>query len=112
MPAPLDGWWKAWFPLRNDANMPLHSFTVSRPVPHPNWGHGVSQTDLHRLQPLLKVIRGLLQRGLTGVKILQIFSSRGVHPLRRREANVWMSLGLSCPGRPFSMESGNMEIPT
>jgi hypothetical protein len=45
-------------------------FTGGRPVPHPNWEYGVAQVDLHRLQPLLKNVRGLLQRGLTGTELL------------------------------------------
>jgi hypothetical protein len=32
--------------------------------------------DLHMLQPLLEAVRGLLQRGLTGVEILRTFFSR------------------------------------
>jgi hypothetical protein len=53
-------------------------FTGSRPISHPNWGYGVAQTDLRRLQPLLQAIQGLLQRVLMGMEILRTCFSRGV----------------------------------
>jgi hypothetical protein len=59
-PNPPVGWQKAWFLLRNEADAPLHAFTGGRPIPHPNWEHGVAQTDFPMLQPLLKIIWGLL----------------------------------------------------
>jgi hypothetical protein len=31
------GWWKAWFPLWNEANTLLPAFMGGRPIPHPNW---------------------------------------------------------------------------
>jgi hypothetical protein len=45
-------------------------FMGDRPIPQPNWEYGVARADLHRLQPLLEIIRCLLQRGLTGTEIL------------------------------------------
>jgi hypothetical protein len=54
---PPDGWWKVWFFPRNDTDAPLPVFTGSRPIPQPNWGYGVAQRDLHRLQPLREVIQ-------------------------------------------------------
>jgi hypothetical protein len=63
-------------------------FTGGRPVPHPNWEYGVAQVDLHRLQPLLKNVRGLLQRGLTGTELLRTFFSLGVQPLHQRKATT------------------------
>jgi hypothetical protein len=47
-----------------------------------------------------------------GVEILRTSFSRGVQPLRRREVNVWMHSGPSCPDCPFSMELGNTGIET
>jgi hypothetical protein len=81
MPDPLVGWRRAWFLLRDDADAPLPLFTGSHPVPHPNWGYGVAQTNLSRLQPLLEAVQGLLQRGLMGVEILRIIFSHGAEPL-------------------------------
>jgi hypothetical protein len=60
-PDPLVGWQKAWFLLKNEADAPLPTFTGDRPIPHPNWEHGVARTDFPRLQPLLEIIWGLLQ---------------------------------------------------
>jgi hypothetical protein len=53
----------------------LLAFTGSHPVPHPNWGYGLAQMDLCKLQSLLKAILGLLERGLMGVEILQATES-------------------------------------
>jgi hypothetical protein len=72
----------------------------------------VRQLDLRRLQPLLEAVQGLLQKGPTGVEILQTFFSRGVQPLRRREVNAWMHPGTCCPDCPFPAELGNMGIKT
>jgi hypothetical protein len=57
--------------------------TGGRPIPHPNWEYGVAWANLHRLQPLLEVVQGLLQRGLTGAEILWTFSSRVVQLFRQ-----------------------------
>jgi hypothetical protein len=83
MPDPLVGWPRTWFLLRNDANMLLPVFTGGRPIPHPNWEYGVAQTNLHRLQPQLEIIRGLFKRGLMGAEILWTFFSHGVQPFRQ-----------------------------
>jgi hypothetical protein len=56
----------------------LPTFMCSFPIPHPNWEFGVIRSDFPRLQPLLKVVRGLLRKGLTSGEILQTFLSRGV----------------------------------
>jgi hypothetical protein len=80
LPEPPIKWRKAWFLLRNDANALLLAFTGGHLTLHPNWEHGVVQADLHRLQPLLEIVRGLLQRGLMGEEILWTFSSHRVQP--------------------------------
>jgi hypothetical protein len=41
-----------------------------RPFPQPNWEYGVARADLHKRQPLLEIVRGLLHRGLMGEEIL------------------------------------------
>jgi hypothetical protein len=81
MPDPPVGWRRAWFLLRDDADVPHPAFTSSHPIPYPNWRYGVAQMDLRRLQPILEAIWGLMQTGLTGVEILWTFFSRGVQPL-------------------------------
>jgi hypothetical protein len=57
---PSVGWWRAWFLLRKDADESLPTLMGGRPVPCPNWENSVARDDLHRLQPLLEIIRGLL----------------------------------------------------
>jgi hypothetical protein len=112
MPNPLVGWWRTWFLLRNAIDVSLPVFMGGHLVPHPNWEYGVARADLHRLQPLLEIVRGLLQRGLTGVEILWSLFSRGVQPLRHQEATMHMSPGPSCPVHSFPMESVGTEINT
>jgi hypothetical protein len=51
------------------------------PVPEPNWGYGVAQRNIRRLQPLHDVIQRLLQGGLTGMDLLQTFVSHRIQPL-------------------------------
>jgi hypothetical protein len=46
--SPPDGWWKIWFFLRNDTDVPLPMFTVSHHVPQTNWGSSEAQRDLYR----------------------------------------------------------------
>jgi hypothetical protein len=79
MSDPSVGWRRAWFLLRNDADAPLPVFTGGRPIPHPHWEYGVARADLHRLQPLLEVVRGLLDRGLTAAEILWTFLVVGLN---------------------------------
>jgi hypothetical protein len=74
---------KVWFLLRRYANMPLRVFMGGYPVPHPNWEYSVARADLHRLQPLLEIVRGLLQRGLMSEEIIRTFSSHSVQSLRQ-----------------------------
>jgi hypothetical protein len=102
---PPIGWHKARFLLKNDTNAPLPMFTDGCPIPHPNWGHGVAQTDLHRLQPLLEIVQGLLHKGLTGEEILQTF-------FNQREATMRVSQGPSCLIRFSFTRLGGAEINT
>jgi hypothetical protein len=78
LPDPLIGWQKAWFFLRNAADASFPSFMGGCPIPHPNWEYVVAQADLHRMQPRLENVQGLLQRGLMGEEILRTFFDRGV----------------------------------
>jgi hypothetical protein len=59
--------------LRNDADAPLPRFMGGCLVPHPNFEYGVAEADLHRLQPLLEIIWGLM-----GMEILWAFFSHEV----------------------------------
>jgi hypothetical protein len=72
----------------------------------------VARADLHKLQPLLKIVCRLLQRGLTDVEILWTFFSPRDQLLHQQEATMQMSPGPSCPIRPLPMESGGMRINT
>jgi hypothetical protein len=110
--SPPNGWWKVWFFLRNNTDAPLPIFMSSCHVPRPNWGYGVAQKDLRKLQPLWEVVRKLLQGRLTGVELLQTFFSNRVQLLYHQEVTMWMYPGPSCPDRPFSVELGDTEINT
>jgi hypothetical protein len=78
MPDPPVGWRRAWFLLKNDADMPLPMFKGGCPIPHPNWEYSVARADIQRMQPLLDIIRGLLQRGFDGCRnSADFFQQRG-----------------------------------
>jgi hypothetical protein len=109
---PPVGCLKAWFLLKNDTDAPLPTFTGCCPIPHPNWEHGVAWTNLHKLQPLLKIVRGLLHKGLTGEEILWIFFRRRVQPLCQREATMRVSPGPHCLIRPSFTTLGGAETNT
>jgi hypothetical protein len=112
LPDPPIGWQKAWFLVNNDSDAPLPTFMCGHPIPHPNWEYGVSRSDLHRLQPLLEVIWGLLQKGLTGEEILQTFINHGVHLLRQREMVVRVFPGPSRLIHPSYTRVSNEKINT
>jgi hypothetical protein len=80
MPDPPFGWQKILFLLGNDADVPLSMFTGTRSVPQPNWGYGVAQTDLYRLQTMWEVVQRLLQGGLMGTRVLWTFFRCDVQP--------------------------------
>jgi hypothetical protein len=69
----------------------------------------VSWTDFPRLQPLLDIVWGLLQKGITGEEILQTFLSHGVQHLCQREAAVKVPLAPGCPICHPSSQSGGVE---
>jgi hypothetical protein len=48
--------------LKDEAEAPLSRFMGSCPVPHTNWELGMTRSDFPRLQPLLKMVQGLLKR--------------------------------------------------
>jgi hypothetical protein len=74
MPRSMNGWWKKWFYLKNDASAPLPEFTGGRPVPLSSWGGGVAGKDLGKLQ--------LRQEGLTRVHLLWTFLSHRIQLLQ------------------------------
>jgi hypothetical protein len=96
--------------MKNDATVPLPTFTGNLLVPQPNWGHGVAKKDLRKLQPLCDVIQQLQQEGLTSVHLLQIFFNRRIQSLRQRATKMWLYLGLNCPDCSFSEDLGDAEI--
>jgi hypothetical protein len=83
MSKPPVGWQKERFFLRNDADVSLLVFMDNHPAPQPNWGYGVAQQDIYKLQPLHKVVQQLQQVGLLGADLLQTFVSRRNQPLWR-----------------------------
>jgi hypothetical protein len=56
MSNPSVGWWKEWFFLRNDVDVPLPVFTGNQPVPQLSWWYGVARWDIRKLQPLRDVV--------------------------------------------------------
>jgi hypothetical protein len=58
--------WRAWFLLRDVADVPLPTFTGSHPIPYPNWGYDVAHMDLRRLQPPTGGRSGIVAKGTDG----------------------------------------------
>jgi hypothetical protein len=69
----------------------------------------VAQTNFPRLQPLLEIVGGLLQKGLIGEEILWTFLTHGVQPLRQRELAVGTCPGPSCLICPSFSRLGGIE---
>jgi hypothetical protein len=67
----------------DEANVPLPVFMGGCPIAHLDREHGVARADFPRLQPLLEIVRGLLQKGLIGEEILWTFLNHGVQPLHQ-----------------------------
>jgi hypothetical protein len=57
MPKSMKGWWKKWFYLRNDTDVPFLVFTGNCPIPQSTWVYGAMMKDLDKMQPLCKVIQ-------------------------------------------------------
>jgi hypothetical protein len=57
--------------MRNDASVPLPTFTDNRSIPLPTWGYGVAMKDLSKLQPMHEVLQ----------QLLQTYFSRRIQPL-------------------------------
>jgi hypothetical protein len=66
---PPIGWRIEGFLLKDEAGASLPTFMGGCPIPHPSWEHGVAQTDFPQLQPMLEIVWGLLQKGLTSEEI-------------------------------------------
>jgi hypothetical protein len=103
---------ETWFLLKNETDALLPAFMGSRPIPHSNCEYGAAWTDLPRLPPLLEIVRGLLQKGLTGKEIMWTFLNRGVQPLCQLEAAVRMPPEPSCLVRPSFSRPGDVETNT
>jgi hypothetical protein len=69
----------------------------------------MTQSNFPRLHPLLKIVRGLLKKGLMGEEILQTFLSCGVQPLHWQEVAIGMLLGLDCPTHTSFPQPGGAE---
>jgi hypothetical protein len=56
---PLAGWRRQWFFLKNDIDAPLPAVMGRRLVAQPNWGYRVAKKDIHKLWPVLDVLKSL-----------------------------------------------------
>jgi hypothetical protein len=109
MADPLVGWWKVWFFLWNDANVPLPVFTGSHPSPQPKWGYMVwpRKTSIG-YKPSVTSSSGCYEVG----SWVQTFVRCHIQPLHQWEMTMWMYPGPSCPNRPFNVELYVTEIST
>jgi hypothetical protein len=60
---PPDGWWKVWFFLRNDTDVPLPVFTGSCPVPQPKWGTTWPRRTSTGYNPCVKLSSSCYEEG-------------------------------------------------
>jgi hypothetical protein len=68
-----------------------------RPAAQPNWEYRVAKKDIHKLRPMLDVLKSLLRYGLLGADIHRNFLSHRVQPLRRLEMTMWRYPRPGCP---------------
>jgi hypothetical protein len=106
----MKGWRKKWFYLKNDDSALLPVFIGGCLVPLTSWGEGVVGKDLSKIQPLREYLQQLWQEGLTGIHLLQMFFSRRIQPLRRRNIKMWANSGSGCHDHPSPKELSAEEV--
>jgi hypothetical protein len=101
------GWQRRWFYLRNDdGRLPSFSQRVVTAAAE-NWRYGTPHDRQKNLQPLLKALEELREKGLTAAGVVAAIHRRRVLPLTERRLPLWeMTRGSTwrvrgCPRIPF-----------
>jgi hypothetical protein len=83
------GWQRRWFYLRNDdGRLPSFSQRVVTAAAD-NWRYGAPCERQKNLQPLLKALEELQERGLTAAGVVAAILRRRVLPLMERRLPLW-----------------------
>jgi hypothetical protein len=99
------GWQRRWFYLRNDdGRLPSFSQRVVTAAAD-NWRYGAPCERQKNLQPLLKALEELRERGLTATGVVAAIHRRRVLPLTERRLPLWdMTLGVDLEGLQMSSD--------
>ncbi|XP_066395227.1 uncharacterized protein [Miscanthus floridulus] len=82
-------WYDSWFYLRNDdGGLPPYTERVVESQPE-KWGYGVIKVDQPRLEPLLRALGKLRDRGLSAAVVVAAFHRRRVLPLMARRRRLF-----------------------
>ena len=83
------GWHNGWFYLRNDdGGFPPYTGQIVESQLE-KWGYGVVKVDQPRLEPLLRALGKLRDRGLTVAVVVAAFHCRRVLPLIARRRRLF-----------------------
>jgi hypothetical protein len=99
------GWQRRWFYLRNDdGRLPLFSQRVVTATSK-NWRYEAPRDRQKNLQPLLKALEELLEKGLTAAGVVAAIHRRRVLPLTERRLPHWeMTPGVDLKGLQMSSD--------
>jgi hypothetical protein len=99
------GWQRWWFYLRNDdGRLPSFSQRVVTAAAE-NWRYGTPRERQKNLQPLLKALEELRERGLTAAGVVAAIHRRRVLPLMERRLPLWeMTPGVDLEGLQMSLD--------
>jgi hypothetical protein len=99
------GWQRRWFYLRNDdGRLPSFSQWVVIAA-RENWRYGALRDKQKNLQPLLKALEELRERGLTAAGVVAAIHRRRVLPLTERRLPLWeMTPGVDLEGLQMSLD--------
>jgi hypothetical protein len=99
------GWQRRWFYLRNDdGRLPSFSQRVVTAASE-NWRYGAPRDRQKNLQPLLKALEELREKGLTAAGVVATIHRRRVLPLTKRRLPLWeMTPGVDLKGLQMSSD--------
>jgi hypothetical protein len=99
------GWQRRWFYLRNDdGRLSLFSQRVVTAASE-NWRYGAPRCRQKNLQPLLKALEELREKGLTVAGVVATIHRRRVLPLTERRLPLWeMTPGVDLKGLQMSSD--------
>jgi hypothetical protein len=99
------GWQRRWFYLQNDdGRLPSFSQQVVTAASE-NWRYGAPRDRQKNLQPLLKALEELREKGLTVAGVVAAIHRRRVIPLTERRLLLWeMTPGVDLKGLQMSSD--------